>query len=467
MRVSTLPLLLAVALPAALAAQARVVGVARDSLTDRPFAGATVQLVPAATPWATGRTVTADAGGRFDIPDVAPGRYLLGFVHRRLDSLDMEPPTRTLDVTARSGELVADLALPSARTIARSLCGTRRDGTGVLLGRVLDADRNQAVAAGSVFVRWAEIRIDAGGVHTVRQSVLAKVGEGSRYAVCGVPTDVPVLVQAAGRVPPDTTATSGEVELAFAPATPLLHRDLLVRAARPDRGSTAASAGGAPGAGTARLTGRVIRPDGRPASGARVVVRDMRAADSSAVSSADGTFRLEALPGGTYAVEVVAVGFTPARAAVDLLPGRAAALDLVLGAPVGALRPISVYARTPGAASEFAHRRRQSVGRYVSAEDIERRGARTYAEALRTVPELRVTGQSPRGRPEIRGRGLCTPAFYLNGMPILDSASDLDDLMPITQVAGIEVFDGPAERPLQHDHGPCATVLVWTKGARR
>jgi hypothetical protein len=210
-----------------------------------------------------------------------------------------------------------------------------------------------------------------------------------------------------------------------------------------------------------------MRPDGRPASGARVVVRDMRAADSSAVSSADGTFRLDALPGGTYAVEGVAVGFTPARAAVDLRPGRAAVLDLVLGAPVGALRPVSVYARAPGAASEFARRRRQRLGRYVSAEDIERRGARTYAEALRTVPELRVTGQSPRGRPEIRGRGQCTPAFYLNGMPILDSASELDDLMPITQVAGIEVFDGPAERPLQHDHGPCATVLVWTKGARR
>jgi hypothetical protein len=312
-------------------------------------------------------------------------------------------------------------------------------------------------------VRWAEIRIDGAGVHRVRQTALAKVGDGGRYAACGVPTDVPVLVQARGGAPPDTTATSGEIELAFAPATPLLHRDLLVRAAP----AAASPAGAAGRPGTALLVGRVVRPDGRPAAGARVVVRGARTTDSVTTAGADGSFRLDALPGGTYPVEAAAVGFTPSRAAVDLRPGRAAALDLVLGAPVGALRPVSVYARAPGAASEFARRRRRGVGRYVTAEDIERRGARTYAEALRTVPELRVTGQTPRGRPAIRGRGLCTPVFYLNGMPILDSASELDDLMPITQVAGIEVLDAPADRPLQHNHGPCATVLVWTKGARR
>jgi hypothetical protein len=196
------------------------------------------------------------------------------------------------------------------------------------------------------------------------------------------------------------------------------------------------------------------------------VVRDAPTTDSVTTAGADGSFRLDALPGGTYLVEAAAVGLTPARAAVDLRPGRDAALDLVLGAPVGMLRPVSVYARAPGA-GEFARRRRQGVGRYVTAEDIERRGARTYAEALVTVPELRIAGQSPRGRPAIRGRGQCTPAFYLNGLPILDAASELDDLMPITQVAGIEVIDAPAGKPPQSNHGPCATVLVWTKGAAR
>jgi len=457
MRVATSVLPLLAALPATLAAQARVGGVVHDSLTGRPFAGATVQLVQRAAPGAPARTVAADSAGRYDIPDVPPGQYLLGFLHPRLDWLGMEVPARTLDVPPQPSELVADLALPSAHTIARSLCGVRRDSTGVLLGRVLEGEQGQTVGVGSVLVRWGEVHVDRRGVRRVRPSVRAAVGDGGRYVACGVPTDAPVLVQAtaghttAGAAP---TAASGEIAVAFAPGTPVLHRDLLVAAAPAGR------------RGTARLVGRVVRPDGRPAAGARVVVRDARAADSLTVTGDDGTFRLEALPAGTYAVEAFALGFTPARGAADLRPGHPATLELALGARTLTLDAVAVYA-PPSAMNEFARRKRRGGGYYMTAEQIEKRGARTLADALLAAPMLRVSYDA-RGRLAIRGRGLCVPDVYMDGVQVRDDGStDLDAIVPISQLEAIEVYDSAAGKPSQYGDGSCASVVLWTKGALR
>ncbi|HVE78247.1 MAG TPA: carboxypeptidase regulatory-like domain-containing protein [Gemmatimonadaceae bacterium] len=469
-------ILVAAALPAGLAAQTPIVGVVRDSLTGGPFAGAVVQLVARGTSGLPGRTVAVDTAGRFRIPDVAPGRYLLGFLHPRLDSLGMVAPVRTIDVVAGMPELQADLALPSAQTIADAICGGRRDTTGLLLGRVLDAERSEPVVAGTVLVRWTEVRVDAAGARRVRLAVRAPVGDGGRYVACGVPTNVPVLVQATAGAAPEESATSGAVELTFAPASPLLHRDILVSPATPrpaapgaaseERADSAAPATPLPvPRATARLTGRVRRPDGQPVGGARVVVRGARAADSVATARPDGTFRLDALPGGTYAVEAFAIGFTPVRAAADLRPGRTATLDIALGPRVGTLETVAVYAAPTRGKRGFSTRMEQGFGRFLTAERIQRSGAYLVTNLLMTVPGLR--GGHANGRPVIVGRDDCVPEVYLDGVLLSGGASELDRWVRPADVGGIEVYADPTLAPPQYSHGNCATVLVWTQGALR
>ena len=189
-------LLLSAAAAMAARAQAVVSGVVRDSVSGRPFAGATIELVPAAAPWLPGYTARSDSSGRFSIAEVSAGKYLFGFLHPRLDSLGMDQVTRTIDVKPMQQRVTADLALPSARTLAGMLCNTRRDNVGVLLGRVYDARDGRAVPRGTVLVRWGELSVGDSGVRNDAAQRTATVHEDGRFIACDVPTDAPLLVQA-------------------------------------------------------------------------------------------------------------------------------------------------------------------------------------------------------------------------------------------------------------------------------
>lgn len=496
-----------------LAAQTAVVtGTVRDSLAGQPFAGAFVQLVPQDAPGMTPRTVQTDSAGRFVIADVAPGHYLLGFLHQRLDSLGLQVPARVLDVPVGSATLHADLALPSAVSIAGALCGVRHDTTGVLIGRVLDARTGDPAPAGAVSVSWSELGFNATGIHRMVRQLHAPIGDDGRYAACGVPTDIPVLVHATTDSAPATgtsaagtpsaptgastdsasplhgasgsaesgTEESGTIAVRFAANTPVRYRDLFVA---PSGGTVAAHAdsAGANGPvsvrgarrGAARLTGHVLQPNGSPLAGARVTVHGARAADSAAVSGADGTFHLDALPGGTYPVEAVAIGYTPAAGAADLRPGHPATLDLTLGTRVKTLEKVSIYAAPLNANSEFArHRRTESFGRFLTAKDIETRSPRFVGDALISVPGLHLGGSTRTGAPIVLGRGGCLPEVFLDGMYVARDPSFDRGALPVeafvnpAEIGGIEVYPDATTAPAQYARpfSDCAVVVVWTKG---
>ncbi|HEY0778086.1 MAG TPA: carboxypeptidase regulatory-like domain-containing protein [Gemmatirosa sp.] len=487
----TMAWLTALAAPAASVAQATVAGVVVDSLTHHPLAGATVQLVPQGASGGAPRGVDADSAGTFRFTGVAPGRYLLGFVHERLDSLGIEPPVRAVDVASGVTELRADLAVPSARTIAAAICGERHDSTGVLVGRVLDAERGEAVADGAVTVQWGELRVGAGGVRRVTPSLRAPVGPGGRFAACGVPLGLSVLVRATAGPAQHATAASGTIELLVDPTAPFARRDLLVAAVASPTGSPTASPAATDARvdsttttaavpvtasvrrGTARLVGRVRRPDGSALAGARVVVRGAGAADSVAVTDSTGAYRLGDLPAGTYPVEAIAIGFTPARAAADLRPGQGATLDFAVGARVAALQSVNVYAARRREVSAFEERMRHSsgFGRFVTAEDIAKRVPLTIADALVMTPGVHVSNSMTTGRPQILGRGECSPEVYLDGTRIPNGAKTIDELVSPTEVGGIEVYPdanwAPPEYGRMYGRDFCAVVLIWTKGALR
>lgn len=458
--------------PATLSAQTILSGYVRDSLAGTPLSGAVIQLIPSATPWAAGRTATSDAIGRYRIDSVPPGQYIFGFQHPRLDTLGLDGVTRSLDVPPALRIMRADLSVPSGRSFVNSLCGPAADSAGAVIGRVFAATEGEAIAEGSVTVRWAQMRFDAGSVGRTMMQKVATFGSDGRYVACGVPTGAPVLVTARAGAGTAVRGTSSEIELSFAPNVPLLHRNLLV-ALRPTD-STALTGAGTAGAtvgsssrvtartGSARLTGRVTAADGAPVTGARVRVLDT---ELVAITDTAGRFRIIGLPAGTRAVEVVAIGYTPVPTSADLRPDREAVITVSVGTRIATLAAVDVVSAIPDR-SGFLKRRARGNGYFMDGNLLEARGAQNVSQALVMAPSLRGNGFDTTNptRPIVSGRSNCKPSTYLDGMLMRDGLAGVDDLLTVRRVGGIEVYANPTEAPPQfHGNGTCAVILVWTR----
>jgi hypothetical protein len=427
-----------------------VSGVAYDSLNSRPFGSGTVQLVPADNPAAAGISATADGMGHFVLRGVKPGRYLFGVQHPRLDSLGFDAVSRVLEVPGTAATFDADLGLPSAATLAASYCGARRDSTGVLLGRVIDATTMAPLTNGFVVAQWSELRVDAAGVRNARPRVRTPIGTDGRYLACGVPTDVPFVARAESA---DTLVGSGAIDMRFDAGRPLVHRDFLVHARRPVVSGRA---------GTARLSGRVRTMTGQPVAGARVVVRDARLSDSVATTDSTGTYRFSSLPGGTYPIEVLKLGYVPSSAAVDLRPSQEFKADLSLRVMPERLDAVTTRGTTAREAEAFELRRREGRGYFLTSSDFAKRGAFTISQAVIQAPMLRVQGTSRTGKPIILGRSNCRPQVFLDGNQLRVELDEIDSIVPIGQLGGIEIYDAN-NRPAQFGTGSCETIVMWTK----
>lgn len=469
----------------ALHAQTVVTGRVVDSLTGRPFARASVQLVPAEAPWSAGRMTLSDSLGRFQLDSVAPGTYTFGFSHPRLDSLGMDAVMRTLAVPVDAGIINTELALPSAGTLAAALCGVRADTTGALIGRVLDASTGAARAGARVAVRWGDLVMGAGTLRKSMSEIATKTGIDGRYVLCGVPTDVSVLLQVANAdsaladVAPRLRDSSGAIEIAFAAGAPLLHRDLLLASASDSTAASSTVAPDAPGIGapaigrrTARLAGRVVAPDGAPLRGARVRISDGQSDGRYVVTDSSGAFLLTGLTSGTQTVQVIAIGFTPTRTAVDLRPGVESRVNITIRGRVYTLDPVTVYApRSRDATAYAARAKKGGLGFFMTGDEVRARGQQLVSFALLRAPGMRAI-DSKIGRPVLGGRFGCAPRFFLDGWEV--AGGDLDLELSVASLGGIEVYSGGMGVPQQivrgtigrspvGEIGDCPMPFIWSK----
>jgi hypothetical protein len=444
------------------------------------MAGAVVQLARADDP-TRALSTEADSTGAFRLDSVAPGRYIAGFLHPTLDLLGLE--FRPIGVEVAAGDDVrADLALPPLARLRAALCGQAApaaDSTGVLAGYVRDAESGEGVPGATVVLTWTDLTVGSGGVRTERRRIPITTGPSGAFVACGVPPGEGVAISGAapGR-------TSGVVEVDV-PARGMLLRDVALgdtataaaAVATPGTPADTPASGGAAtpradstGArvarGTARLTGTVRDPRGRPLRGARAFVWGTAAGTAT---NENGTFVLDALPSGTRTLEVRALGFEPRRVAVDLSGRRPATVEVRMAAPVTTLDRVTVVgkpSRNVRVLSEFLDRKRTNpFGRFVTAADIERSAPLRLTDALRMTPGLRVV-PGPRFGNVLYGRGNCTPAVFLDGVPMREGASELDMFVSPQQVAGIEVYAGMGGIPPQYagmQSNACGVVLVWSK----
>ncbi|MCU0649427.1 MAG: TonB-dependent receptor, partial [Gemmatimonadaceae bacterium] len=423
------------------------------------------------------RVAVADSAGRYRLTSVPPGEYLIGFLHPRLDSLGMDGVMRAVSVPRSVPAVFVDLALPGPASIVESLCGASREPRGAVFGRVLEAESGVPVTSGTVLVQWGELRVDQLGVRNAQTVRRATVGSDGRYVACDVPTDVGLSVRATSGTsasPAESRRSSGAIELRFVGEVPVIHRDLLVARetvasatpAAPLPTGTTSSAGGTTR--TARLVGTVrAAPRGLGIIGARVSLRDAKLRDSVAISDSSGAFVLDRLPPGTYAVQVIALGFVSARGAVDLRPGQTTTVEFMLNATVPTLAGVSVTSDVEDATG-FTTRQRKGLGTFVTRDDIVRRGAMTLGQALMMVPTLRISGESAQRRQTVLGRGNCVPRVFLDGNVVpTDRVFEIDDIIPVVQVGGIEVYADAAGAPAQFDPRNCVSIVIWSRRLKK
>ncbi len=226
-----------------------------------PLSGVSVYaLIQAATPGLTGpgQQLLTDVEGRFTAVDLRPGERVTlqlwkeGFQNRMLNGLEAPTP-EPIEITLRPASRVSGRVIDGDRQpIARARVGLVRGGSGAVLGDPAATPGHHGPATLS----------NANGEFTIEA-----VAPG-RYALAAF---------AEGFQP----ARTGELEIAEG-------RDVGGQVLTLETGAV--------------LEGRVLSPEGRPVTGARVAVTGNGSSPRPAITDGDGGYRIAGLTTGTTSV---------------------------------------------------------------------------------------------------------------------------------------------------------------------
>ncbi|WP_353265771.1 carboxypeptidase-like regulatory domain-containing protein [Gemmatimonas sp.] len=445
----------------------QVQGVVYDSVSRRPLAEATVQLLRVGSDSGM-RTTAADSAGRFRFDSVAAGDWIVGAWHARLDSVGLTQLARPLRVT--SGKLTQiRVAVPSAVSLIRRLCGdsTVRDSLGVVFGTIRRADRQRGAVAGVVRAQWSEVQIRGVSITQSTVGFDQPSGESGEYVACGVPTDTRFQIQASAGAD-----SSGLLDVP-AEASGLRRLDIFVASAQRRADTALVRVEDSTGVlvdtiitayrrGTGRLTGRMAR-SGVPFPG---VIASMWGTGLEVRSDQAGVYSLLGLPLGTHTVEMRAVGYEPIRRIVDVLPDdvSAIAVDLVRVTTLDTLR-IRAWAmrdQGPFKEAEFLRRKRRGGGVFLSPDDLNRENPATMSQLFARAVFVRVQWGVAAGESLTIGSGLrrCTPAFLIDGRE--SGEDDFFMLVRPDNLLALEVYRGNATPIELAVPNPCGAIVVWT-----
>lgn len=469
--------------------RARIAGTVFDSVGRHALRGAVVQLA-SVRDVARGRTLLSDSTGGFAFDSVEVGTYLIGFAHPVLDSLGFEAPVSRVDVRT-SGEVRAPLATLSARSIVSRRCpaARARDSLGLVMGRVRVGESGLPAAGATVVVQWREYTIGKGKIDQSLPFIEVKTANDGRFAICGVPSPGTIMVHAS-----TDSAASGMVDLEV-PTDGLLRRDLWVgrwslqtidaasENARPAIApDSAVRSQTAPRDSTPVATAQVLRGDGVlsgtvrgsngvPIAGARLVVVG---SGVSATTGEDGSFTLRSLPGGSRLVDIRALGFLPARQVIDIGDGASRADPLTMEPVATFLDTVKVRGATSVYAQlmeGFERRRRTPRGYFLGIEDMKRLAPLYVADLFRTIPGLHVRPNDYSGYTvsmrTTASVALCSPAVFLDGVQQFPTEGDLELLVALHDLRGVEVYpQGSIAPPQFRGSGTCGSIVLWSAGLK-
>lgn len=216
-----------------------------------------------------------------------------------------------------------------------------------------------------------------------------------------------------------------------------------------------------PAGATAQVIHGTVRDDGTraPVAAAEVLVRDsLGATVATATTGADGSFRVETPGAGRYALTARHLAYAAVTSpAVAVARGEVVAVELRLRAEAVALEPLTVVTRRypdEPRLREFYQRaeRNQATGRgtVLLREDVEALGPIRLSQVVDRAPRISAG---------------CPVFYYLDGMA-LQSLRELESLVPIEDIEGIEIYSEPTQVParFQRQQGGCYNVfLAWRR----
>lgn len=213
----------------------------------------------------------------------------------------------------------------------------------------------------------------------------------------------------------------------------------------------------------AGLTGIVTASNnGRPLAGVMVSVRGTGA---FYVTDSTGAFAIVRLPPGRHTLRLAFKTLVSEDYQVVLRQGRTLELSILLDVGGVDLAPIVVEASSGEwvlSLAGFYARRDKGFGRFVTRDDIERRGPATLGAMLagtgivmRCVRTHCVPTRYASGR-------RCAVAVFLDGLRV---ESYNIDMIPPQDVLGIEVYRQGADTPAEFSRwsADCGAVVIWTK----
>jgi hypothetical protein len=424
----------------------RIIGIVVDSVHGTGLEGADVLV--------SGRTspVRTDSLGRFAVEGLSPGTYQIGVFHPLLESLGLTLASRPFSV-GRDSTGVADLAIPSVKTLATRYCGRELTQTGpaAIAGRVRDPDTDEAISGATVSLAWMDISARNGReLVRVPHEMHVDTDSSGFFRFCGLPTGIEGTVRA-------TRSDLSTADVPVSTSASLLSFEALTMA--PSRSAR----------GKGAVRGIVVSQYDKPLIGARV---EAPVTGVFNLSKADGTFSIDSVPTGTQLIYVRQLGFEPVSVQVNVSSRFPAEVRVTLGPITNILDPVLVTARrdyrldTQG----FFKRQRSGWGTFITRDEIERRRPQFITDLLTNVPGLYVVRtssgtmlQSDRVR-HVGGAGGDCARLWVDGtewravMP-----GDLDAFVSARDVAAIEVYR-PGTTPAQFAGiDDCVTLVVWTQ----
>ena len=426
-------------------ARVTVTGVAFDSLRGVALANAFVTIE------GHSRSTTSDAKGRFAFDTLPAGTYTFAMQHAVFDSLGLSGATTRATVT--DGKSLVTLAVPSFATLWRAVCGfipVPSADSGLIYGTIRDARKQNPVAQATVEVSWLDLvktgTKQATSVTQRRWKSEAQADAQGGFAVCGVPVQTQLRIRANYLM-----NATGQIDLAPS-ADRVRRRDLMVAGTLPADSALRGAVGGV-----------VSQNDGKPVSGARVILDDA----TETRTDAAGRFSLRGVPTGTRQLDVAAIGMSPLSTVVDIAANDTAFVTAELRrvSNLEALN-ITASARRRRVAVQFDERRKQGFGSYLDSTAVGKRA--TMSAAFAGFPGVTVQHVKASGRlfnlylPST-GTGQCLAMLQVDGVQQFDHEI-LGTFHP-SDIAAIEVYQQRLTVPteLMRTDLKCGLIAVWTK----
>jgi len=199
-------------------------------------------------------------------------------------------------------------------------------------------------------------------------------------------------------------------------------------------------------------------------------------------TNSQGRFRFVDVPAGQYLLIVRRIGYRPISTIIQVGVRDTLRLSFTMERPVQSLDAV-VVTEAPKSLrmQEFEQRRAQGWGFFLTEEQITKRNLPVAADYLRMAPsillapihnasgiaDLIAISKREGGSLTGDGAGACAIQIVLDGVP-MPPRFPLELLPTPKEIAGIEVYSGPATVPAQFSglDRRCGMVLVWTRDGR-